>query len=252
MPFEPQYHQEIMIEDFGYNNTLAPYFVCKNDNDPRTHLGGEALVNFTLTYVPDIVARLQPQLQGFNLTIRDVYGMLDLCAYETVALGDSSFCELFTEQDFLNYNYGMDLAFHYSYGFGSPTTAAIGIGWVQELASRLSQTAIPSHNSSTNGTLDDDPVHFPLDQSIYVDATHDTLITAVLVALNFTSLAASGSLPSDRYLADRSWVTTEIAPFAANLIAQVLDCDGSDKPSHIRFVLNEFVLTPAVRTLELT
>lgn len=225
----------------GFNNTLAPYYACKNDFDQRTHLGGQALVNWTLTYAPAIVQRLQPQLQGLNLTFRDVYAMLDLCAYETVALGDSDFCALFTEQDFLNYNYGMDLAFHYSYGFGSPTTAALGIGWVQDLAARLTRTPVASHNSSTNGTLNDDPVHFPLDQSIYVDATHDTQITAVLVALNFTSLAASGSLPTDRYVADRSWVTTEIAPFAANLITQVLDCDGNGQASHIRFVLNECV-----------
>ena len=72
----------------------------------------------------------------------------------------------------------LDLSFWYGNGPGNPTTAAVGIGWVAELVSRLTQTPIPVHNSSTNGTLDDDPITFPLDQSIYVDATHDTQISS--------------------------------------------------------------------------
>ena len=33
------------------------------------------------------------------------------------------------------------------------------------------------HNTSTNGTLDDNPVTFPLDgRSLYVDATHEVVV----------------------------------------------------------------------------
>ena len=35
--------------------------------------------------------------------------MLELCSYETDALGYSSFCNLFTQEDFLNYEYYFDL-----------------------------------------------------------------------------------------------------------------------------------------------
>lgn len=35
--------------------------------------------------------------------------MLQLCSYETVALGYSVFCGLFSEEDFLNYEYYFDL-----------------------------------------------------------------------------------------------------------------------------------------------
>jgi len=31
--------------------------------------------------------------------------MLQLCSYETVALGYSAFCDLFSQEDFLNYEY---------------------------------------------------------------------------------------------------------------------------------------------------
>jgi len=35
--------------------------------------------------------------------------MLQLCSYETDALGYSAFCPLFTKQDFENYEYYYDL-----------------------------------------------------------------------------------------------------------------------------------------------
>lgn len=35
--------------------------------------------------------------------------MLQLCSYETHALGYSAFCNLFTDEDFINYEYYYDL-----------------------------------------------------------------------------------------------------------------------------------------------
>lgn len=52
----------------------------------------------------------------------------------------------------------------------------MGIGWVSELVSRLTQEPIQTANSSTNATLTSDPAYFPLDQSIYVDASESLLI----------------------------------------------------------------------------
>lgn len=43
--------------------------------------------------------RLQKDLKGYTFTPTDVYAMLSLCAYETLSLGYSSFCPLFTEAD---------------------------------------------------------------------------------------------------------------------------------------------------------
>lgn len=49
------------------------------------------------------------QIIGVNLTAADVIAMLQLCSYETNALGYSAFCGLFSEEDFLNYEYYFDL-----------------------------------------------------------------------------------------------------------------------------------------------
>ena len=64
----------------------------------------------------------------------------------------------------------------YNSAFGSPVARAQGIGYVQELVARLTHTPIETHNSTTNSTLDDNPVTFPLGQSLYVDATHEVVI----------------------------------------------------------------------------
>ena len=109
----------------------------------------------------------------------------------------------------------VDVDFWYSEGPGNPATAAQGIGYVQEFLARLTQTPISVHNSSTNSTLDNNPLTFPLNQPIYVDATHDSMFPprkmpshslfsvtyiciTVLVAFNFTTFAAGGPLPLDR------------------------------------------------------
>lgn len=46
--------------------------------------------------------------------------MLELCSYETVALGYSSFCPLFSQEDFLNYEYFFDLVSPTSTSTSSP------------------------------------------------------------------------------------------------------------------------------------
>jgi hypothetical protein len=70
------------------------------------------------------------------------------------------------------------LAFWYSFGPGNPATSAQGIGYVQELVSRLTKMRITDFNTTVNGSIVSSDVLFPFDQPIYVDATHDTVISA--------------------------------------------------------------------------
>jgi 3D (Asp-Asp-Asp) domain-containing protein len=64
----------------------------------------------------------------------------------------------------------------YSSAFGSPVARVQGIGYIKELVARLTHTPIKTHDSSTNATLDDNPITFPLGQSLYVDATHEVVV----------------------------------------------------------------------------
>ncbi|KIJ40365.1 hypothetical protein M422DRAFT_173669, partial [Sphaerobolus stellatus SS14] len=126
--------------------------------------------------------------------------------------------------------------------FGSPVAAAQGIGYVQELVARLTHSRISISNSTTNSTIDNNPIQMPLDQPIYVDATHDVVIANLLVALNITSLAQGGPLPTDHIPQNQTYFVNKIAPFAANLVGQVLSCPAAANASHIRFILNDGVV----------
>lgn len=74
------------------------------------------------------------------------------------------------------------------------------------------------------------------------EALSDTFsrdITSILVAMNFTSLGASGPLPLDHIPSNLSWNTADISPFALNLIGQRTACG---KKEYIRWILNDGVL----------
>ncbi|KAJ7682171.1 hypothetical protein DFH06DRAFT_1119467 [Mycena polygramma] len=99
-PFEGQYQQSITIEAVGYNNTLAPYKTCPNANDKlKADRGREYVAKWAGVYLKNALKRVGSQMVGYDLTIEDVYVLQQLCAYETVALGYSKFCELFTEEE---------------------------------------------------------------------------------------------------------------------------------------------------------
>ncbi|OSC99507.1 phosphoglycerate mutase-like protein [Trametes coccinea BRFM310] len=245
--YQDSYHQLIIIEDNNFNNTLAPWTVCPNANNDISNIGYDASANWTEIYLKDTVPRLQKHLQGVNLDASDVQAMQDLCAYETVALGWSAFCGLFTEEEWKGYEYAFDLELWYSFGPGNPASAAQGIGYVQELVARLTQTPLTEFNTNLNGTLDGSNVTFPLNQPIYVDATHDTVISTILVALNFTTMAANGPLPVDHIPQHQTYTGQHITPFAANLVGQVMSCPASgksskEKESYIRFLHNDGVV----------
>jgi len=114
-----------------------------------------------------------------------------------------------------------------------------GIGWVQELVSRLTKKPIEVHNTTTNGTLHND-VTFPLGHALYVDATHEVVVLNILTALNLTSFAADGPLPYDHIPPNRSFRVTELAPFATNVQFQLLHCT-STPGEQIRVIVNDGV-----------
>ncbi|GJE94137.1 histidine-type phosphatase [Phanerochaete sordida] len=241
-PFEGQYQQSITIEARGFNNTLAPYKTCPNaDDKTKADRGTWFVRQWADIYLKDAQARLAPQMHGYNLTIEDLYTLQQMCAYETVAIGYSKFCELFTEEEWVGFDYALDLYFWYDSAFGSPVARVQGIGYVQELVARLTHTPIATHNSSTNATLDDSEATFPLGQSLYVDATHEVVVLNILTALNLTNFAAGGPLPYDHIPAERPFKVSHLAPFATNVHFQLLACDSVPGPQ-IRIIVNDGVV----------
>ena len=105
----------------------------------------------------------------------------------------------------------------YGHSFGAPLARSLGVGYIQELVSRLTHTPIAVHKTSTNATLDNNPTTFPLNQALYVDATHEVVVLNIITALNLTSFAAGGPLPSDHIPKDRTFYSSKLAPFGTNM-----------------------------------
>ncbi|OBZ66403.1 3-phytase A [Grifola frondosa] len=241
-PFEGQYQQSVTIEDPGFNNTLAPYKTCPNANvRSKSDRALPYVRQWAEIYLAAAHQRLRPLMKGYDLSVEDVYTFQQMCAYETVAIGYSKFCELFTEEEWKGFNYAMDLYFWYNSAFGSPVARVQGIGYIQELVARLTHTPIAVHNSSTNATLDDSETTFPLGQSLYVDATHEVVVLNVITALNLTNFAVDGPLPADRMPPHRAFKASHLAPFATNIQFQLLSCASLPEPQ-IRIIINDGVV----------
>ncbi|KAI0057099.1 phosphoglycerate mutase-like protein [Artomyces pyxidatus] len=241
IPYEDKYLQSITIEDDGFNNTLAPYKTCPNTGDrAKADRGTPFVKEWAALYLKDARDRLQSQIHGYDLTIEDVYIMQQMCPYETVAIGFSKFCGLFTQEEWEGFDYAMDIYFWYDSAFGSPVARVQGIGYIQEMVARLTHTPIETHNSSTNSTLNDNPVTFPLDHNLYVDATHEVVVLNIITALNLTNFAKAGPLPTDHIPAQRPFRVSQLAPFSTNIQFQLLSCP-SRSDEQLRVIINDAV-----------
>ncbi|KAI0322228.1 histidine phosphatase superfamily [Amylostereum chailletii] len=209
------YHQLIEIEKSAFeefNSTLASFGQCPNILQNYVLSAGHS-TKWANEYTKKTIERLQKNLKGVQLTPNDIINMQEACAYESVALGYSIFCILFVKKEWESFQYYNGkylphsflpyLLFWYAFGPGGPATNALGVGYVQEFMSRLTQTRITTFDTTVNATIVSSNITFPLDQPIYVDATHDGMMTAVALALNITMLSQDGTLPDDKILKNR-------------------------------------------------
>ncbi|KAF7718951.1 Uncharacterized protein PECH_006294 [Penicillium ucsense] len=253
-----QYDLVIIPEVDPFNNTLASYDSCPGDSTE----GDEAAKTFISRYTKNAQSRLSSYLpRDFNLTAMNVLAMQNLCAYEYTSLGGSSFCSLFTEQEWKDFAYNLDIQFYGDYFFGSPTGRAQGIGYVLELAARLEQRLITSSDTSINYTYDNNLAQFPLDQPFYLDMSHDDIIVSVMAALGLDYFKyGPHGLPADRDHApsNLTFSLSNITPFGARLFSEIWTCpshnsideldpiiyqnphlnSSSETKDYIRFVLN--------------
>ena len=245
---------EILVEAQNVNNSGAAYEVCPNSNiASKGSIGSTVASRFAVNAFNSTLARLQSQAKGVNFTSTDAIAMLQLCSYETHALGYSAFCDLFTEEDFLNYEYYFDLSFYYNNGPGSPVAAAQGKGYLDEWIARFTGQYVqfiaydqdvllilsryPGANSALNQTFDNSTTYFPLNQSIYADATHEVIVLDTLTAFNFTALFNGPPLSPTGNQKRNSFVASKLVPFATHFTTQVLTCKAMQPTKQIRFIV---------------
>ncbi len=144
-----------------------------------------------------------------------------MCPYETVAFGYSAFCDLFTYQEWLGFEYSIDLAFAGNNYFESPTGRAVGIGYVEEVLARLTNHTITSATAQDNITLDNNTVTFPLNQTLYFDFSHDTNIASIFTAFGLTQFAPV--LPTSGPPPNQQMIVSHTTPFGARLDIEIIN-----------------------------
>jgi hypothetical protein len=183
-----------------------------------------------------------------------------LCAYETVGLGFSHWCGLFTYEEWEGFEYSLDIGFTAGVGFQSPVGRAIGVGYVEEVLARMQHHVITSPSASINLTLDNNTSTFPTDQTLNLDFSHDAQIISILTAFGLTQF--NKQLPTT-HIVEREFVLSYLEPFAGRLDIEVIQApapvngDRTSKDvyvegpptSYVHFILNQRTI-PLGRSLK--
>ncbi|KAL6718948.1 hypothetical protein ACLMJK_003183 [Lecanora helva] len=247
-----QYPYDIIVisEAPGSNNTLhhglCTEFERSRSENPRIPIQWD----FAITFIPATRARLNKGLVGANLTDEDTMFLMDLCPFETIAnpFGKpSEFCSLFTQDEWLNYDYYQTLGKLVGWG-GLGSSKAVsslgptqGVGFANELIARLTTQPVDDHTSS-NSTLDDDFTTFPLGRSLYADFSHDNDLTAAFFALGLYNITRQ--LQSERRMIASEldgYSAARTVPFAGRAFFEKMRCDGMEEEM-VRVLVNGRVL----------
>jgi acid phosphatase len=209
-------------------DSLTPYKACPAYSSSA---GSEQSSVFQKKFTKPIVARLNALAPGFNFTTSDVFGMMEMCGYETVIRGRSPFCDqdLFTPDDWLAWEYTEDIRYHYNVGYGNNVAGAVGLPWLNATAKLL--------------------MGADADEDLYVSFTHRELPPMVMVAMGLFNnsqfggdpAAVNATMPLDRIQYRRSWRASHILPFLGNLALERLNCSGApgyDDGEYYRALVN--------------
>ncbi|KAL1748694.1 histidine phosphatase superfamily [Schizophyllum fasciatum] len=210
------------------NDTLDDA-MCPNagDSDAQTD-------EWTSLYATPIAERLNANAVGANLSATNVYNLMSLCPFDTLAKEKPSpFCDLFTQDEFEGFAYVGDLDKYYGTGYGQELGPVQGVGYINELIARLTGQPVVD-NTQTNHTLDSSNETFPLDRPIYADFSHDNQMIAIYAAMG---LFAQPTAPDPaRPDASRTWRAARLVPFSARMVTERLACGDA---AYVRVLVDD-------------
>jgi Histidine phosphatase superfamily (branch 2) len=199
---------------------------------------------WALKVVPPIMARVNHNLPGADLSAIDILNLMDLCPFETVASADGivpPFCDIFTYEEWREYEYFQDLGKYYGYGQGSPLGPTQGVGFVNELIARMTNSSVRDR-TCVNHTLDSSPSTFPLGLPLYADFSHDNDMTSVFFALGlYDSLPKYVNDPGEARQAREGYSASTTVPFGARAYVEKMVCVHSQEEL-VRIIVNDRVV----------
>jgi hypothetical protein len=239
------YNIVIISEDSGSNNTLDHGLCTSFEDGFDSTIADNAQAIWMSIFTPNITARLNRNLPGVNFTNTDTIYMMDLCPFNTVAnkLGVvSPFCFLFTGSEWKSYDYYQTLGKYYGYSWGNPLGSTQGVGFTNELISRITASPVEDR-TSTNSTLDSSPITFPLGGNtvLYADFSHDNDMTSIFSALGlYNQTAPLSNTTVQSVQKTHGYSSSWSVPFAGRAYFEKMKC--TDDEELVRVIVNDRVL----------
>ena len=236
----------VISEEAGSNNTLDHGLCTEFEKGSASIIDNYAQAQWQDIFIPSIQARLNADMTGANLSQTETRNMMDLCPFNTVATTNgtvSSFCALFTEEEWHQYDYYQSLGKYYGYGNGNPLGPTQGVGFVNELVARMTNQPVNDH-TSTNITLDSNATTFPIGQGhvLYADFSHDNDITGIFGALGlYNATMALSNISIETTEQTKGYSASLTVPFAARAYVEKMECQGEDEEL-VRILVNDRVL----------
>ncbi|PWY83454.1 phosphoglycerate mutase-like protein [Aspergillus heteromorphus CBS 117.55] len=230
------FHLEVIPETFDRRaDTLTPGDSCLRyieDADHGHDAGSQMLELFQQTYIPVIAERLvtaQDNLALGSLTNWEVFSMQEMCGFEITTRGWSPWCDVFTREDWENFEYARDLVHYYRGGPGNPYAGAMGWLWLNATAELL-------RAGPDAGTL-------------FFSFVHDGDIAPFLTALDILRDSKyDPSLPVTHVAKDRVWRTSTVLPMGARVNLERMTCssecggDPDSEGTYIRVNINDKIV----------
>ena len=246
------------IRHDAYDDRAYPYNVVEiseadNMNNTLHHslctafevsnIGEVAQRTFGDTFLPSITARLKHDMNFPGLGDLDTLSLMDLCPFTTVADFDpfssvspssNPLCALFGPSEWEQYDYFQTLGKYYRFGPGAPLGPTQGVGYVNELIARLTNT--PAKDStSVNHTLDANDATFPLGKSLYADFSHDNDMTAIFAALGLFDAVPELSTKKVMSVEEMGgYAASRSVPFGGRAVVEKLTCERPSKGEMVK------------------
>jgi acid phosphatase len=208
-------------------DTLTPGDTCLQYNADlqKGHdYGANMLAQFRSTYLGAIGSRISKRNPGIQFTDAELYSMQEMCGFETTVRGSSLWCDVFSHEEWLSFEYARDIIHYYRAGPGNPYGPAMGWLWL----------------NATTELLRYGPEAGPL----FFSFVHDGDIVPMLAALDLfpdkEDLPVHGPIPKDR-----TWKTSQITPMGGRVVFERLACSASGQRGdklHVRINVNDGIV----------
>jgi len=216
----PRPYLEIVSEDPRAGaDTLTPGRTCLanglDENNGKAN-GYRFMSQYRATYLPPVRKRLYGQT-GIDFSDAEIYAMQEMCGFEILVRGNSSWCDVFTRDEFLAFEYARDVLHYYRAGPGNKYAASMGWLWLNATKSLLLE-------GEEGGTL-------------FFSFVHDGDITPMVTALDIMNEdEQDGHLPITKIRHNRKWRKSQVCPMGGRIIFELLSCRTKNRVEPEKFV----------------